>query len=103
LPSLFAGKLHAVLTWSYTKGRDWFDLVWYLTEQQELDPNLELLQNALDQTGNSHIAAAQWRHQVRERLRQLDWARVLTDVKPFVERTTDLDQLDPALIEKLLG
>jgi predicted nucleotidyltransferase component of viral defense system len=102
LPSLFAGKLHAVLTRSYTKGRDWFDLAWYLTELQGLDPNFELLQNALDQTGNSHIAAVQWRHKVRDRLRQLDWLQVLADIEPFVERTTDLDQLDPTLLDKLL-
>jgi predicted nucleotidyltransferase component of viral defense system len=34
LPSLFAGKLHAILARPYAKGRDWFDLVWYLTEKQ---------------------------------------------------------------------
>ena len=28
--SLFAGKIHAVLVREYTKGRDFYDLAWYL-------------------------------------------------------------------------
>ena len=39
LPSLFAGKLHALLARPYPKGRDWYDLVWYRTEQRRLEPN----------------------------------------------------------------
>ena len=34
LPSLMAGKLHAVLTRKHTKGRDWYDLAWYLSHRQ---------------------------------------------------------------------
>ncbi len=29
ISSLMAGKLHALVTRGYPKGRDWFDLVWY--------------------------------------------------------------------------
>jgi len=29
LPSLFAGKLHAILQRKYTKGRDYYDFLWY--------------------------------------------------------------------------
>lgn len=38
--SLFAGKMHAVLCrkWvSRPKGRDWYDLVWYISQNIELD------------------------------------------------------------------
>jgi predicted nucleotidyltransferase component of viral defense system len=38
--SLFAGKMHAVLCrkWvSRPKGRDWYDLVWYISQSIELD------------------------------------------------------------------
>ena len=31
LPSLFAGKCHALLCRQYTKGRDWYDFVWYVS------------------------------------------------------------------------
>ncbi|MEA3417966.1 MAG: nucleotidyl transferase AbiEii/AbiGii toxin family protein [Campylobacterota bacterium] len=40
LPSLFAGKIHAILCrdWSSRpKGRDWYDLVWYVSHGYELD------------------------------------------------------------------
>ncbi len=42
LPSLFAGKMHAILcrNWSSRpKGRDWYDLVWYVSQGCELDIN----------------------------------------------------------------
>ncbi len=40
LPSLFAGKMHAILcrNWSSRpKGRDWYDLLWYISHGYELD------------------------------------------------------------------
>lgn len=40
LPSLFAGKMHAILCRNWTsrpKGRDWYDLVWYISHGYELD------------------------------------------------------------------
>jgi predicted nucleotidyltransferase component of viral defense system len=102
LPSLFAGKLHALLVRPYAKGRDWFDLVWYLTEKSELEPNLTLLQNALHQTGHREIDASRWREAVRTRMRSLNWDEVVADLQPFVERQSDLDQLALPLIEQLL-
>jgi predicted nucleotidyltransferase component of viral defense system len=101
LPSLFAGKLHALITRPYAKGRDWFDLVWYLTEKRGLAPNVKLLQSALEQTG--HAAVTDWRDAVRRRLRTVAWREVLADLRPFVERPGDLRQITPALVEKLLG
>lgn len=102
LPSLFAGKLHAILARPWAKGRDWYDLVWYLTERRGLEPNLEFLSNALAQTGHDEISAGQWRAAVLARMRSLDWAAVLADVRPFVERPSDLDLLARESVEKLL-
>ncbi len=52
-PSLLAGKLHAVLQRSWAKGRDLFDLFWYLSDRRWPDPNLELLGNALERMGRA--------------------------------------------------
>lgn len=49
IPSLMAGKIHAILCRSFEKGRDWYDLNWYITNK--ISPNLELLKNALFQMG----------------------------------------------------
>lgn len=53
-PSLFAGKLHAVLQRQYTKGRDFYDLMWFLNKK--VQPNLTQLENALRQTTDEIIS-----------------------------------------------
>lgn len=103
LPSLFAGKLHALLTRPWAKGRDWFDLVWYLTQHAALEPNLVLLANALSQTGADSELANHWRDAVRERLRGLNWGDLTRDVLPFLERPSDWGQLEPDLVDRLLA
>jgi hypothetical protein len=94
-PSLLAGKLHAVLQRSWTKGRDLFDLLWYLSDPEWPQPNLVLLNNALLQTrwDRGTITSDNWRAVVRERVQGLDWGRVLSDVRPFVEPRAGTDLL----------
>ena len=73
--SLLAGKLHAVLQRPYTKGRDIYDLLWYLSDPSWPQPNLGLLNNALVQTGwaGEKLTEMNWRNQILERLRLLNW------------------------------
>ena len=101
LPSLLAGKLHAVINRKYAKGRDWYDLVWYLSQRPPVGPNLLLLQNALDQTRGAGCAdALAWRALVRDRLERSDIGAILADVGPFLERPQDAALLTR---ENLLG
>jgi predicted nucleotidyltransferase component of viral defense system len=94
LPSMMAGKLHAVLTRKFTKGRDWYDLAWYLSHRPSVAPNLALLGNALDQTqGAGRCDPQNWRSLVRDRLAALDVDAVVRDVRPFLERSHDADML----------
>jgi predicted nucleotidyltransferase component of viral defense system len=102
LPSLFSGKLHALIARNWAKGRDWFDLVWYLTVHPGLAPNEQLLTNALVQTGQDAELAPNWRHVLRNRLLGLDWQQVIGDMKPFVERQSDLQQLAAEHVLRLL-
>ena len=90
--SLLAGKLHAVLQRPYTKGRDLYDLIWYLSDPQWPVPNLSLLNAALQQTDwrGEDLTPANWRRSVAERLEVLDWARAVADVRPFLERMDDI-------------
>lgn len=90
--SLLAGKLHALLQRSYTKGRDVYDLVWYLGDRSWLAPNLALLRNALGQTGWTGLMPDEesWRALVAARLEQLDWSRVAADLEPFLVEPRDV-------------
>ena len=99
-----AGKLHALLTRGYPKGRDWFDLVWYRSRRPPVVPNLPLLQHALDQTqGMGRYRAADWRGLLRTRLSDLDAAALARDVAPFLERPADAALLERVNLEAVLA
>jgi hypothetical protein len=91
--SLLSGKLHAVLQRPFAKGRDLYDLLWYLSAPDWPAPNLDLLNHALAQTDwpGPALTADTWRPAVDRRLAQLDWTKVRTDVLPFLERTHEAD------------
>ncbi len=53
LPDLFAGKMHAILCRKWknrVKGRDWYDLVWYVARDSQL--HLGHLENRMRQSGD---------------------------------------------------
>lgn len=102
--SLLAGKLHAVLQRSFAKGRDLYDLLWYLSDPAWPSPNLVLLNNALKQTGwkGEPLTENNWRAVLRDRLRALSWENVLNDVRPFIEPSVNLELLTREHLLKLL-
>ncbi len=91
IPSLMAGKLHALLSRPYTKGRDVYDLLWYLSRADSVDPNVSLLQNALAQTGwnGPQVTLENWREVIAEEMIALDFVKIAEDVGPFLERPED--------------
>jgi predicted nucleotidyltransferase component of viral defense system len=93
--SLLAGKLHAVLMRRYIKGRDIYDLIWYLSDRTWPEPNIELLNNSLKQTGwdGSEATTANWRELVYQRVEMFQWKQVVRDVEPFLERAEDITLL----------
>jgi hypothetical protein len=102
--SLLAGKLHAIFQRRYVKGRDLYDLMWYLSDPDWPNPNLILLQNALNQTGWDGPVPdeSNWRDILSERLGKIDWKRVVADVKPFLERAADIELLTRENFDQLL-
>jgi hypothetical protein len=93
--SLLAGKLHAILQRAYVKGRDLYDLLWFLSDPDWPAPNLVLLNNALQQTGwhGEPLTEGNWREAVHRRLQAVRWDQVVSDVRPFLEPSAD-----PALL-----
>jgi len=103
-PSLLAGKLHAVLSRPYTKGRDLYDLVWYLADQTWPEPNFTLLNNALAQTGwrGPELTPANWRPHVAKRMEKIKWDQAVKDVSPFLERQQEVALLTLENVRSLL-
>jgi len=104
LPSLFAGKLSAVFGRKYTKGRDFFDLGWYLSKWKDLSPNILLLKNALLQTGYKKEIPEEdnWRKQLYGVVENADWTLVKKDVENFLEQPGDLEVFSKANILSLI-
>lgn len=105
LPSLFSGKIHALLSRRYTKGRDFFDLAWYLSKWKDLTPNFILLENALKQTAwQGNIPSEKtWRALLGKIVQEADWKKVKQDVENFLENPRDMEIFAQENILKLLN
>jgi hypothetical protein len=88
LPSLFSGKMHALLCREYVKGRDWYDFLWYAARSTR--PNFGLLASALDQTGpwagkNLFVDEPWCRRELSAKIESMDFAKLREDVKRFLK------------------
>ena len=90
--SLLAGKLHAVLRRPWAKGRDIYDLAWYLSDPTWPSPNLTLLNAAIRQTDAeaAPLDADTWRRAVADRVAGLSWDEIAADVRPFLEHGEEM-------------
>jgi len=102
IPSLYALKLHACFFRKYTKGRDFYDLLWYLG-RKEL-PNFKLLNNALEQTESRRggINAENLNDFLKEKLAQIDFPKTQRDVARFIQDKNELQLIDKDVILKLI-
>ncbi len=96
LPTMLAGKLHAVLfrKWgSRVKGRDWYDLAWYAAKHPEY--NLRHLEfrsrQSFDYNAEKPITAEIVLSLLRQRLEELDMDAMRADVLPFLQNPQELD------------
>jgi len=96
LESLYAGKMHAILcrAWSTRpKGRDWYDLVWYIANDVELDSKhlkARLSQSCKYLEENSiKIPRVLNKENIKKlllhRIETLDVAKAKNDVQPFIK------------------
>jgi hypothetical protein len=103
--SLLAGKLHAFLQRPYAKGRDLYDLFWYLSDPDWPPPNLTMLSNALSQTGweGEPVTMQNWRELIRRRLAELNWTAAIDELRPFLIDSGELELLTRANLDALLS
>jgi hypothetical protein len=76
----------ALADWLTGKGRDAYDLFWYLSDPDWPAPNLRLLNSALARMGwqGRPLTAASWRAAARKVLRDVRWPALRADVEPFL-------------------
>lgn len=96
MPSLFAGKIHAVLcrAWkSRIKGRDLYDYAFYLSRGSAV--NQKHLRARLIQTGfiseDVECTISEVKHMLHERFDTIDFRQARQDVEPFIRDVSFLD------------
>ncbi len=95
LPDLFAGKMHAVLCrrWkTRVKGRDWYDLVWYLAHHPHLRlSHLEArLRHSGDWSGHAHLTRAGLFSLLQTAIAALDVDQARQEADRFVREKASL-------------
>lgn len=103
--SLLAGKLHAILQRPYMKGRDLYDLIWYLSDRNWPAPNLMLLNHALAQTDWSgpNLTLENWHEVVRMRIEAVPFEQASMDVRPFLVSDEDIKLVSRENLLRLLN
>jgi len=95
LSTLLAGKINAVLTRNYNKGRDFYDIMWYLTTHRTLEPNKEFLRNALlqfiDEEGWIEESVGNWKLRLAEKVASVDWKAIRSEVELLIEDRVELE------------
>lgn len=92
LPDLFAGKMHALVyrAWkNRVKGRDWYDFVWYVSNNVSLD--FEHLAERAREFNGEELDKASFLMKLKERLATADISQVKSDVLPFIRNPRELD------------
>lgn len=103
LPSLFAGKLHAVLYRTYTKGRDLYDFLWYTGKQVTV--NGVLLKNAIEQTQNikMELTDSALKKLLTEKFKAIDFEKAKKDAAPFLEHPDSLNLFERTIFLNAVG
>ncbi len=103
LPCLMAGKIRAILTRPWTKGRDWYDLAWYRARVPAQEPLESFLYASLAQDKTyKDFSNFNWKTALLNKLKDIDEQAMIADVAPFLERPSDKALLTKFSIRRLL-
>lgn len=106
LPSLFAGKMHALLfrKWkNRVKGRDWYDLEWYIKKGVPLDINHFLLRaQDTNDWKKSTISKEEILDLLKNKINTVNMNSVKEDIVRFIPDHTALDIWSQEYFSKLI-
>lgn len=101
-PSLFAGKIHAVLCRNYkkhVKGRDYFDFLFFA--KRHISPNMDFIRSKLTENGkidkNASFDINDLKKMLIEKFNSVDFEAVKSDVQRFITRGEDLSYMSKDL------
>lgn len=106
LPSLFAGKLHALLfrKWkNRVKGRDWYDMEWYIRKGVPL--NIPHFLNRAIETkdwNETHISQIEILDLLRDKIHSVSFNTVKEDVRRFIPNDERLQIWNAKYFEDLM-
>lgn len=102
LASMYATKLHACFYRRYAKGRDFYDLLWYLGKK--VTPNFGLLNNAILQTEgkNPKVNANNFRDFLLDKVKDINFGELRRDVEVFLVDKSELSLFDAEIVGRLL-
>lgn len=102
LPSLYSTKLHACFFRRYTKGRNFYDFVWYLGKK--VKPNYKLLNNAIIQMHgkNPILDEENIGDFLMKKVASVDFNAVKRDVERFLEDKSELALLNRETISNAI-
>jgi len=108
LPDLFAGKMHAVLCrrWkSRSKGRDWYDLVWYAANHPHL--HLSHLEQRMRQSGDwtktNTLTPDEFKTLIHSTIDQIDIQQIRKEVEPFIRQSDQLEIWSRSFFKNVVG
>lgn len=83
--TMFAGKIFVALHRKYTKGRDFYDLIWYLNNK--IPVNLSYLEKRSKQAGlkTKFNSSADVIEALKKRVDTIDINDIMKDLRPFLE------------------
>lgn len=96
-PSLFAGKIAAILCRNYknnVKGRDFYDYLFFVTKGSAI--NIEYLESKLHNTGgiidqDEHLSLDKVKQLLKERFESTNYSLAIDDVSRFIDNHENLE------------
>jgi len=95
LPTIFAGKMLALLFRPYSRGRDYYDVVWFLKNKTE--GNMAYFLSGVKQASANGMHVQAWADVLREfrkKAELISLKALLADLKPFLEDSSELSWLE---------
>ena len=107
ISDLFAGKMHALLfrKWgNNVKGRDWFDMEWYIKKGTSINlKHFALRANDSGDWPNDNITQKEILELLNTKIDNVDFKRIKADISRFIPDPKVLDLWSPKYFHDLVG